>query len=299
MDQGVGRRVPLGLALGALALLLAWAAADRIPSTTDIPRLLLRPEDQVSTPILTDWPDGVIQFAAEDLGKRSDPPIRKGDRIVSVAGRPYRQEKDPLVAFEAAGPHGSVPLEVVRKEADGRETTFGTTLRLRSVAEGPHRASVDALFVVLGVFMPWVCLLVGSWVAVARPRDPLAWLVLLMLLGFSQVGAVQQQTFQTWPDGLRILGALYVGAFSTTWPIWFALFGAYFAGRLDWERRRPWIPLAVVAPIALFALAGVIDEAAAATDARSLVPLGRLVARLQGAVLPSAILAISFFFLIM
>jgi sigma-B regulation protein RsbU (phosphoserine phosphatase) len=299
MDHGTGRKLPLGLAYGALALLFVWAAAYRIPSTADLIRTIIRPQDEVAAPMLVAWPDGIVLTAPKDLLERSEPPVQLGDRLVSVAGRPFRQPKDLSGAFTTAGPHGSVPLVVARKGSDGRERTFDVLMRMRSVAEGPHSTSVRVLFAVLGVFMPWVCFLVGFWVAAVRPRDPLAWLVLLMLLGFAQAGALQQETYDGWPDLLRIPGAIYAAALGTTWPIWFALFGVHFAGRLDWERRHPWIPFLVLAPYSLFAVASLVTGASAAVDARGVVPFVRLVEPVQRAAYPSAVAAISFFFLVM
>jgi sigma-B regulation protein RsbU (phosphoserine phosphatase) len=299
MNHGTRRKVPPGLAYGALALFFVWAAAYRIPATADLIRRITRPQDQVATSMFVAWPDGIVLAAPEDLLERSEPQIRVGDRLVSVAGRPFRQPKDVVRAFAAAGPHGSVPFVVARKGNDGGEQTFDTVLRMRSIAEGPHSAFVRVLYAVLGVFMPWVCFLVGFWVVAVRPRDPLAWLVVLMLLGFAQVAALLQQTYELWPELLRIPGALYVATLGATWPIWFALFGARFAGRLDWERRHRWITPLVLAPYGAFAVAGVVTGAAAAVDARGVVPFVRLVARVQGAAYPATVAAISFFFLMM
>ena len=165
-----------------------------------------------------------------------------------------------------------------------------------SAPDGSSRA-FRVLIAAVGLLMPWVCFLVGFWVAFVRPRDPMAWLVLVTLLGF-QVAAWRPPTLDLWPDWLRVPGAAYRAAFGGTWPIFFTLFGVYFAGRLNWERRLFWIKWILLAPVAAFAVGGIVVACAESFDLRGLVPVFRGIESIQLTAQFSGMAAISFFFLV-
>ena len=60
---------------------------------------------------------------------------------------------------------------------------------------------------VVGFFLPAVSLLLGFWVAFRRPRDPLAWLLLVLMLSFPHI--LQTFIVQGWAPGWREAGLLY------------------------------------------------------------------------------------------
>jgi sigma-B regulation protein RsbU (phosphoserine phosphatase) len=274
MEHHEGRRIPLGVLYGLLGLMFAWAVAFIVPMTSDMVRVIFHPQPITATPFLTDWPDGIVQFASRDLEQRSSPPIHRNDRIVSVDGQPFRAPWAIAQRLRAAGPGATVSLVVARKAPSGAEEQFASTIALRSVADGEGWGAVRALLAVVGILMPWVCFLVGFWVALVRPRDPLAWLVLFTLLGF-QVAIVQQLSFDTWSTPLRVAAALYVATFGSTWPISFALFGVHFAGRLEWERRHAGLKWIFLGPLAVFAAGAVAATFAESLDLRAFAPAVR------------------------
>jgi sigma-B regulation protein RsbU (phosphoserine phosphatase) len=297
MEHHEGRRIPLAVLYGLLGVLFAWAVAFIVPMTRDVFEILFRPADVAAAPFLTDWPDGIIQFVARDLDRRSEPPLHKKDRIVSVDGEPFRAGWAIAQRVAAAGPRGTLQVVVSREVPGGTDEQFASALTLRSVAESEGLFALRALIAVVGLLMPWVCFLVGFWVAFVRPRDPLAWLVLFTLLGF-QVAVLQQQRYDTWPDLLRIPAALYVATFGSTWAVSFPLFGVHFAGRLEWERRHGWIKWIVLGPLAGFA-AGVVAAAfAESLDLRSLATMVRALADVQPLAQLFGIPAVTFFFLV-
>src|SRR5882672_5361775 len=280
MEHHETRRLPLGLLYGLLGLLFVWASAFILPTSRDVIAAVFRPATVVATPFLAAWPDGELQFVARDLDRRSVPPLRRGDRIVSVDGQPFRASWEISRRVRAAGPTGTLHVVVARKTPAASEEEIASTVALRSVAEGEGSFALRGLSAVVGLLMPWVCFLVGFWVAAVRPRDPLAWLVLLMLLGF-QVAAFQQQSFERWPDALRVPAALYGAVFGGTWLLSFPLFGVHFAGRLDWERRYGWVKWIVLAPLAALVALGVLATLAESLDLRGLVITMRAIVAAQ------------------
>ena len=272
MERSEGKRIPLGVLYGLLGLLFLWAAALRIPMTAELYKIIFRPATTVATPFLADWTDGGIQVRTRDLGERSSPPLQRGDRLVSIDGVPFRSRVDIVRRATELGPHGTMQAVAIRKGGDGKEQEVVSTVRLRSIAEGKNPIAGRVLLVILGLFMPWLCFLTGFWVAAVRPRDPVAWLLLLMLLGFAQLASVQDSAGALWPPLLRMMGDLHVAFFSATWPIWIALFGVHFAGRLETERRYGWVKWLVLGPYAVFAAFAVFSALAESLDLRGAIP---------------------------
>ena len=97
----------------------------------------------------------------------------------------------------------------------------------------------------LYLMMPWLCLALGFWVAFVRVQDRVAWMLLGVLLGFSQL----------FPGVVGGWGAVYHALANTTWPVWMLLFGIYFPEPMPFDRRWPWLKWLLIAP--LLALAAV------------------------------------------
>ena len=297
MEHHDGKRIPLSVLYSLLGLLFVWAAAFIVPMTRDVFMIVFLPATSVDTPFVTDWPDGVLQIVARDLKEQSAPPLKRGDRIVSIEGQRFRANWQVARLVADAGPRGTLRLVVARSLPGGAEAEIASTLTLRSVADGEGSFAIRVLVAVLGLLMPWVCFLVGFWVAFVRPRDPLAWLVLFTLLGF-QVAVMQQPSFDTWPDVLRIPATLYAVTFGSTWALSFPLFGVYFAGRLEWERRRGWIKWIVLAPVAAFAVGAIVATFAECLDLRTLARMVGSSAAVRPFATIAAMAAVAFFFLV-
>jgi sigma-B regulation protein RsbU (phosphoserine phosphatase) len=103
-------------------------------------------------------------------------------------------------------------------------------------------------------------MLLGVWVAAQRPRDPLAWLVLALMLSFTVFG---DPNVESWPPYARDLGLIFRSASSYLFPIWLLLFGLYFPEPLPAGRERArwvWLKWVVMAPLILFAVIGVVAD---------------------------------------
>jgi len=297
MERNDGKRIPLGVLYAVLGILFVWATAYILPMTRDFVKVVFRPTTTVGTPVLAAWPHGELISIARGLDRYAVPPLQRGDRVVSVDGQPFKASWDISRRVVAAGIGGTLHLVVARKTVAGTEEQIASTITLRSIAEGEGSRAFRALIAVVGLLMPWVCFLVGFWVAFVRPRDPQAWLILLTLLGF-QVAILQQQSFGRWPDPLRIPGEMFVATFGATWPIWFPLFGVYFAGRLPWEERHGWVKWVVLGPTAVFAAMAITVSFGETLDLRALVPVDAGLARLAPVAQVAVTSAVTFFFLI-
>ncbi len=113
--------------------------------------------------------------------------------------------------------------------------------------------------IVITIFIvtQFCALLLGFGVALIRPRDPLAWLLLVMMISFASFAAsgdVLRDTIRSWPYGFRQAGMFYHVAVGDVWSICMLVFGIYFAGRLQMDRRAPWLKWLFIIPVAAGAI---------------------------------------------
>jgi sigma-B regulation protein RsbU (phosphoserine phosphatase) len=202
--------------------------------------------------------------------------IRNGDQLVAVNGTPYTGTGVLGQAFTNAKAGTPLVVTIVPAHApDGGQRTISlpvTKSRLQSW---------DAVgdFVV-GLLLPFLSLLLGFWVAFRRPRDPLAWLLLALMLSFPHV--LQAYVVHGWPPGWREAGVLYEGTLSAAFPIIIYLFGRFFpepfppGGAHDkvWRAMR-WL---CALPFAILAGFGVIVDVGGLSDYRSVAALHHMLA---------------------
>jgi phosphoserine phosphatase RsbU/P len=110
------------------------------------------------------------------------------------------------------------------------------------------------------VLMPLFCMAVGFWVAAVRIRDPLAWLLLALMLSFA---AATYPSPELWRTPLRDFGAAYYAGLTGSWPIWMLLFGIYFPEAFQhrsWWERWKLVQWAVIVPLAVFTFIRIITS---------------------------------------
>jgi len=164
--------------------------------------------------------------------------LHVGDRVLSVQGRPLRGLKD-LAGIDTR----AEPLKLVVRHGSGRRNEV-----VIPPNPEPREFSTISRALINGVMllaMPWLCLILGYWAVVVRPRDPQAWLLLLLMLSFPHI---VMSTQWHWPDGWRQMGIVYQSVFAGLIPVAMLLFGIYFAERLELDVRFPWMKYLLLAP---------------------------------------------------
>ncbi len=106
--------------------------------------------------------------------------------------------------------------------------------------------AIGCSVVFLTILTPFFCMLLGLGVAYVRPRDPLAWLLLLLMLSFGQIaqGETMLSIAGGWDDWMRPLAIFFQSLLSGTWGVWMMLFGQYFPNRKadrTWDRVVRWV----------------------------------------------------------
>jgi sigma-B regulation protein RsbU (phosphoserine phosphatase) len=187
--------------------------------------------------------------------------IQSGDILKSINGKPVTG----LTVFGQAiineRPGDVLEITVQRQRAHKLlpERTFSLTIP----QAGTRRGSATLLTWLFFVISPIFCLALGFWVAAVRIRDPLAWLLLALMLWFA---AMADPGVEFWKPSLASFGAGYYAALGSTWPIWMLLFGIYFPEpfpRDSWWPRWKWVRWPIVTPLAFFAVIHTINSVGA------------------------------------
>jgi sigma-B regulation protein RsbU (phosphoserine phosphatase) len=153
-----------------------------------------------------------VSPAAERAG------LHSGDVLLAINGKPYTGTAVLSEAVSRARPGQNVYV-TVRSVAGVRTIALPAT----QTESGIAKITLDVL---PQIAMATACILLGFWVVLARPRDMLAWLLLAVLLAFSQILGVHK--IESWGPGLRELGMFYIQTLATLWPASMFFFGMYF-----------------------------------------------------------------------
>jgi sigma-B regulation protein RsbU (phosphoserine phosphatase) len=182
--------------------------------------------------------------------------LRAGDLLVSVNGRPFEGQSDLYVPLRRAKT-GDVIVLGTRSPSSPSPAAEDThnSIRLAS-ALAPARSAADWLgFVTFNFGVPLVCILLGFFVVTVRVRDPQAWMLLLLLLGFVRQGSSTAAAFFGYDDFFQPIGLVYAQTIESLWPVGMALFGIYFGERLPIDRTYPWAKWILLGPGLVFTVA--------------------------------------------
>ena len=160
--------------------------------------------------------------------------LHKGDRLVDFDGQPY-QGTNHWVQRLGASRNALRPgdlLTVTVEHAGSRQTA---QIHLTAGHRLPTRVLTAALL--LDLVPPLICLLIGYWVASARPHDKNAWLLLALLTFLEVLSGVPNW----WPGAwLAFLGTWYM-TFQTLGSLTLLLFGIYFPERWRLDAKLPFL----------------------------------------------------------
>jgi hypothetical protein len=134
--------------------------------------------------------------------------------------------------------------------------------------------------VLLAVLVPLLSLGIGFWVAFVRPRDPLAWLLLVLLTNFA---VFYNADAEQWGPVVRDIVVIYRFGVEAALPIAVVLFGIYFPepfprqGRWVWWYRLMWL---LIVPSALLGAVAVVDNVVTVENRAAVMGLDRVLVAL-------------------
>jgi phosphoserine phosphatase RsbU/P len=167
-----------------------------------------------------------------------DAVVKVGDEITALDGKPVLGRDTIASVEEQLKPSATVLVTVKR----GKETL---TLPLTLKASSPASAIIWTYVIGVLVVLPVFCLLVGFYIAFARPRDPLAWITMAMLASFGQL--TTEGVLLSWsiPAPFLQLVLVYHSLLTNTWPLWMLLFAFFFPTPFPFLQRHRWVAPAV------------------------------------------------------
>jgi sigma-B regulation protein RsbU (phosphoserine phosphatase) len=180
--------------------------------------------------------------------------LSQGDVLVSLNGAPYTGTAQWLkLARRSKAGDG---LRVGVRKPSGAIAVAAIHLNDQ---RKPNRAREWVVYLLILCLPSLLCLMIGYWVAIARPRDPHAWLILLVL-------SVPEVLFfqpNWWPMPWLAPLQIWYQTLQVFAPLSLLLIGIYFPERWRADRKLPWAkwvlllpPLATI-PIILWIQAGI------------------------------------------
>jgi sigma-B regulation protein RsbU (phosphoserine phosphatase) len=277
--------------LQALAILFAITIGLQVGFTVDSIDAKLHVTQFARPPFRISSPKGVL-IDLQDEARQAG--LALGDTPVSIDGRPLHG-MGPLLSIVREHRAGdAVPATVTRGN-----TPVSVSIRLAPVSTKPLSVSDWVLASFLDYLTPWFCIVLGFVVTFLRPRDRLAWLLLLLMLSFKEIaqGDAFMEMALSWPAWLRPIAIFDHAALGGAWPLAMLLFGQYFPDRVQtgrWNRLANWVlglPLLVTTLLLAFI------NVPASEDATAMAGLSTFLNRLGIPMLVMSMLAISTFFI--
>ena len=225
------------LALVALAGFLYWGA-----ETHDRFQVGLHLDQLSRTPFDVDYDTRQITRVEPEAARAG---LVKGATLESLNGVPYTGAAQWDAVHNPAAPGDQILVGFRRP--DGSTATADITL----AASQPHSSIRLGLsqtwqnFILFNL-MPLVCMLVGYWVVFAKPDEPNAWLLLLLLLFPGVLFTIRVGGWST-GDWLIFRG-LYYSILQIFSPLALLPFAIYFPERSRIDVRAPWMKWVVLGP---------------------------------------------------
>jgi len=257
-----------------LLVLLLWALLAQSTFSSKLVSEQVHSAERSQLPFLFHDYSTVIRFVMPDHGVAD---IRPGDEVIAIDGAKLDGQAQ-VAAFEDRRRSSDTALITLRAQGV-RTSARDVRVPLRT---GAPPAMVWISLIGIYIALPFSCLLVGFYIAFARPRDPLAWITMAMLASFGQLASTQIP-WSIWPP-LHVLVQVYHSLLNGTWPLWMLLFGFYFPVPFPFLRRRRWFIYAVSVIPAIITLLDIYGSLLAGhhtADLQWLFTLDRAIARPQ------------------
>jgi hypothetical protein len=147
--------------------------------------------------------------------------VHNGDHLLAVNGTPFIGAGQLGKAFRDIQVGIPIVVTIAPKSAPDEQRSISLP-----VTRAQFHSWDTASDMVVELLLPAVSLVLGFWVAFRRPRDPLAWLLLALMMSFPHI--LQAFIVQGWPPGWRVAGVLYELILEAAFPIVIFMFGRFF-----------------------------------------------------------------------
>jgi phosphoserine phosphatase RsbU/P len=219
------------------------------------PPFLLEAEDQ---------PHFILQFLRQNA---RDAGLRDGDTLIAVNGVSVTSRSVYADTLSASHPGDAM---VVTFKGKGKQIEEQTGVRLTEL-----RGTIDPLAMLFFAGMPALCLSLGFWVVIIRPRDVRGWLLLALMLSLA---AFFNSSTDFWSPRFRTPATIYSQFEANSWLGWLFLLGIFFPepfpATLRWKWWK-WMLWTVVPLWTVFALTNMVSSVMELHSIRSAIPINR------------------------
>ena len=228
------------LAYGCLLCLFATAVTNQIRTVADAFANLRHGREHVRGPFTI---DGLEMKLASLKPEARAAGTKDGDLLLGVSGRAAQGFTDLYSVLRHARPGERLRVRA-GSSTPGIHAPRDISITLQPLFPNGAQLSDWVSFAIEDLAIPTVCLGLGFWVLIVRTRDRLAWLLLVLLLSFSEMfGTAYAGAAGLFgrTDSLQPLLATYHVLFSNLFSAALLLFAVYFPEQLSADRRIPWI----------------------------------------------------------
>ncbi|MDE3197453.1 MAG: SpoIIE family protein phosphatase, partial [Acidobacteriota bacterium] len=159
------------------------------------------------------------------------------NQILAIDGKPLDSDRQYARIVHDHRPGDKILLTLSKPGGEA----FETPVTIPDSTGAFANAGQVAMDTGLDIVLPLVALILGALVVAMRPEDRNAWLLLLLMIGYSEVAAVDFGYIGSFP----LVWNLGWGAM---WPLLTMLFGIYFPERSEYDRRRPAMKFLLLGP---------------------------------------------------
>jgi len=255
------------LQYAVLGILLAWALLAQLTYSSLLIYIQAHSSEYLGLPYDTNTYSTQISSVAQPYANIG---LLVGDDVIALNGRRLigvQQMEDLGFGLRS----GETLRVTVRRNIGGTEQTITIPVRMQPSA---HPAVGWARVIGISTFLPLSGLIIGFYIAFARPRDPLAWITMAMLASFGQFTG-SSGMWGIWAPWRQIT-LLYYGLLENSWPLWLLLFALYFPVPFAFIERRRWVNWIIAAPMLGLGILGLIGDFREGTHVRELGWLANL-----------------------
>jgi sigma-B regulation protein RsbU (phosphoserine phosphatase) len=265
-----------------LVLLFAFAISVLAAHYANLFKNFNRVSSQIELPFtVLDGSVAAVKSEGETAG------FKVGDKIVAVNGVIINSERQGFDEIANLRPDESASFTVARKGGDGQTQNVQISYAPKIKQADFNYYSQLIVGFIFSYFLPTFSILLGFWVVFVRPRDPVAWLLLFVMLGFSSAALESSPS---------LFIKIYTITFFSMWALAMMLFGIYFPERWSVDVKYPWAKWILIVPLGLQVIFALLGNLELLFGIETLSHLGFITKPYTIIAMPLNLLAIGMFF---
>lgn len=167
--------------------------------------------------------------------------LKARDKLVAINGRVVDTDEAYFEEIAKAKPDENMNLTVARTNSDGQIANLEISFKPPKIEKDVNFYSRIVAGFLFAYALPTLCILLGFYVVLVRPKDFLAWFLLFMLLGFSAIGLEGYAR--------KTVVGFYNSTFYSSWALSMFLFALYFPERWSVDKKIPWAKWILIVPL--------------------------------------------------